>query len=46
MKQVEQNQSGAVTGSMDTNAKQYTDEGKEACSIKAMIDGEDCEACQ
>ena len=46
MKQVEQNQSGAVTGSMDTNAKQYTDEEKEACSIKAMINGEDCEACQ
>ena len=46
MKQVEQNQSGAVTGSMDTSAKQYTDEEKEACSIKAMIIGEDCEACQ
>ena len=46
MKQVEQNQSGAVTGSMDTSAKQYTDEEKEACSIKAMINGEDCEACQ
>ena len=26
--------------------KEYTDAEKKACSIEAMMNGEDCEACQ
>lgn len=35
-----------VRGVMGTDGKEYTEEEKMACSIEAMRNGEECEACQ
>jgi ribonucleoside-diphosphate reductase alpha chain len=44
MKQVEKSQLGA--NSEEDVAKQFSEDEKNACSIQAMLNGEECEACQ
>ena len=46
MKQVEKNQPGPSADVSEANPQQFTEDEKKACSIQAMLNGEECEACQ
>jgi ribonucleoside-diphosphate reductase alpha chain len=46
MKQVEKNQPGLSADTSEASPQQFTEDEKKACSIQAMLNGEECEACQ
>jgi ribonucleoside-diphosphate reductase alpha chain len=46
MKQVEKNQPGLPADTSEASPQQFTEDEKKACSIQAMLNGEECEACQ
>jgi hypothetical protein len=46
MKQIEKNQPGLPADTSEANSQQFTEDEKKACSIQAMLNGEECEACQ
>jgi len=46
MKQVEKSQPGLSADASEASPQQFTEDEKKACSIQAMLNGEECEACQ
>ena len=46
MKQVEKSQPGLPVDASEASPQQFTEDEKKACSIQAMLNGEECETCQ